>query len=340
MRIRQARPLFLTTTTLLLPSLIIASDIDCSHIRVQKKSFDLSGLGGPHSVSHIVKEPPSISNTTYTIDICQPLVVPKKTPKEDSCPNFTRVCGIERIINSADDSSTIRSVRPIAGNFDHGRPIDAAVTRLKTSASHGDSQKEGLRMELHGGRYPQTKAGRKQTAVIEFLCDKEAEDEAPDRRRAAKEDEEDEEDEDEPDTEGQNLRFISYGPVDDEESQEDVLRLEWLTKHACEDAMNGDDDDSNGHWGFFTWFIIMYVPSAATSMTVHTNTENTSAFLATATYLIFGSWLNYNRYGARGWDLLPHGDTIRDIPYLMKDWTRRVINTAQGGGSRGGYSAV
>lgn len=65
-----------------------------------------------------------------------------------------------------------------------------------------------------------------------------------------------------------------------------------------------------------------------------------SAFLCIAAYLIFGSWLNYNRHGARGWDLLPHGDTIRDIPYLMQDWIRRVVNTLQGGGSRGGYSAV
>lgn len=63
-------------------------------------------------------------------------------------------------------------------------------------------------------------------------------------------------------------------------------------------------------------------------------------FLATASYLIFGSWLNYTRYGARGWDLLPHGDTLRDVPYLFKDWTRRVLNTVQGSGSRGGYSAV
>ena len=65
-----------------------------------------------------------------------------------------------------------------------------------------------------------------------------------------------------------------------------------------------------------------------------------SAFLGTATYLIFGSWLNYNRYGARGWDLLPHGDTIRDVPYLLKEWMRRVLDTVQGRGSRGGYSAV
>jgi hypothetical protein len=63
-------------------------------------------------------------------------------------------------------------------------------------------------------------------------------------------------------------------------------------------------------------------------------------FLATASYLIFGSWLNYNRYGARGLDLLPHGDTLRDIPYLLRDLVRRVLNTLQSTGGRGGYSAV
>ena len=199
MRIPHARP-FLLTSSLLFPSLIIGSDIDCSHIRVQKKSFNFSGLSGPHSVSHIVEEPPSISNTTYTIDICQPLKVPKNTPKADTCPNFTRVCAIERILNQADDTSTIAHVRPIAGNFDHGRPIDAAITRLKTSASHDDSKKEGLRVVLHGGQYPQSKNGRKQKAVIEFLCDKEAEDENDDkedrRRRSQKTNSEDQDDED------------------------------------------------------------------------------------------------------------------------------------------------
>jgi hypothetical protein len=65
-----------------------------------------------------------------------------------------------------------------------------------------------------------------------------------------------------------------------------------------------------------------------------------SVFLGVAAYLIFGSWLNYNRYGARGWDLIPHGDAIRDIPYVMKDFGRRVATTVQGPGTRGGYSAV
>ena len=65
-----------------------------------------------------------------------------------------------------------------------------------------------------------------------------------------------------------------------------------------------------------------------------------SAFMGVAAYLIFGSWLNYNRYSARGWDLVPHSETIRDVPYLLRDWIRRVVNTIQGGGSRGGYSVL
>jgi hypothetical protein len=69
-------------------------------------------------------------------------------------------------------------------------------------------------------------------------------------------------------------------------------------------------------------------------------TAVSSVFLGIAAYLIFGSWLNYNLHGARGWDLLPHSDMIRDLPYLMKDLVRSLLNTLQGSGNRGGYSAV
>lgn len=62
--------------------------------------------------------------------------------------------------------------------------------------------------------------------------------------------------------------------------------------------------------------------------------------MALAAYLVFGAWLNYNRYGARGWDLMPHGDTIRDIPYILKDWARRLTSSFSSGGGRGGYSAI
>ncbi|KAK6346201.1 hypothetical protein TWF730_010532 [Orbilia blumenaviensis] len=121
----------------------------------------------------------------------------------------------------------------------------------------------------------------------------------------------------EPDTDGKDsnsLKFVSY-------EGDQTLTLEWRTKYACEKVPGETPAPSQGSWGFFTWFIVI-------------------AFLAVAAYLIFGSWLNYNKYGARGWDLLPHSDTLRDLPYLIKDFLRRAVNTFQGSGGRGGYSAI
>ncbi|KFY52520.1 hypothetical protein V496_08383 [Pseudogymnoascus sp. VKM F-4515 (FW-2607)] len=280
-----------------------------------KHNFDLSALDGPHSVMHSVEQPPSWLNTTYTINICRPLVPDSNVKKDERCPGPTRVCAIERLVH--EETTTISRVIPIAGdlqNFDGGSLLDATYTRLRTAPSPADQAREGIRVELHGGYYNK----RKQRAVVEFLCDpdvtgvEEEEESALDVYRRAEE--------------GGNgttkatkpLVFKKYGP-EGAKGEVDVLTLEWRTKFACENVEGGGKE--KGSWGFFTWFIII-------------------GFLSIATYLIFGSWLNYNRYGARGWDLLPHGDTIRDVPYLVKDWSRRVFNTVQDSGSRGGYSAV
>lgn len=96
-----------------------------------------------------------------------------------------------------------------------------------------DVNKEGVRVELHGGVYPPL--GEKQKAVVEFICDK-----------------------DKTGLEGQerggkvidgvmSLKYSGY--------EENVLKLEWRTKQACEQQAGGGDGGS--HWGFFTWFIIM-----------------------------------------------------------------------------------
>ncbi|ELR01640.1 hypothetical protein GMDG_00016 [Pseudogymnoascus destructans 20631-21] len=307
-----------TLLSLLLPLLLPLSaaalgTIDCSKMLADKHNFDLSALDGPHSVMHGVEQPPSFLNTTYTINICRPLVPDSDVKKEERCPGPTRAPNQRK-------TTTISRVIPIAGdlqNFPGGTLLDASYTRLRTAPSPADQAREGIRVELHGGSYN----GRKQKAVVEFLCDPEVE---------GTEEEEGEEgvlDVYRRKEEGGNsttratkaLVFKKYGP-EGAKGEVDVLTLEWWTKYACE-SVEGGGGKEKGSWGFFTWFIII-------------------AFLSTAAYLIFGSWLNYNRYGARGWDLLPHGDTIRDVPYLVKDWSRRVFNTVQDSGSRGGYSAV
>lgn len=71
-----------------------------------------------------------------------------------------------------------------------------------------------------------------------------------------------------------------------------------------------------------------------------------SVILVVASYFIFGAWLNYSRYGgtagaaANGWDALPHADTLRDIPYILREWWGRLVDAWHGNGLRGGYSAV
>ncbi|KID74072.1 Autophagy-related protein 27 [Metarhizium brunneum] len=329
--------------------------LHCENILIHGYKFNLEKLKGPHSV--VTSKYDSVThthhNTTYTLDVCQPLKKSGTSKSTEECPNGTRVCAISRFIQG--DVDKVETVTAIAGSLENvgGSQFEYEATRLNGSDSNSDSKKQGLRLVLKGGKHPLSgpvKDRREQKAVVEFLCDpdkegNEGEWESEDkysklrRREDKKEDDKDDKDgKDGKDGDGDKdesfgehqlksdkaaLLWESYGP----EKDADVLRLTWHTKYACEkrdgdnDNKNGDGGDSSASWGFFTWLVIV-------------------AFLGIAAYLIFGSWLNYNRYGARGWDLLPHGDTIRDIPYLLKDWTRRVLNTVQGTGSRGGYSAV
>ncbi|KPM45652.1 hypothetical protein AK830_g873 [Neonectria ditissima] len=352
-------------SALLLPALAAPvlglASLRCDNIRVDGHSFDLSQLKGPHSVvtTRYESSPPSHFNTTYTLDVCAPLEL-GKAKKGERCPNGTRVCAITRFLKDEDEMDTIADINPIAGALENygGTRFDYSLTRLKTSDSTSDSQKEGLRLVLKGGKHHpiggSAKDDRPQKAIIEFICDRnktgtegewtsedkytklrvrdEEKNEDGDKKEDGDKGSDDGKEEDgDKDKDGEDLseehqlKYENSSLIWDgfpSEKDADVLRLTWYTKYACEKREEGDDDgDDSTHWGFFTWFVIV-------------------AFLGIAAYLVFSSWLNYNRYGARGWDLLPHSDSIRDVPYLMKDWVRRVLNTVQGTGNRGGYSAV
>jgi len=319
---RSFYPLFLLPATI-----YAAGTIDCEHIRADGKSFQLSALKGRKSVNFQESTPPSITNTTFTVDICAPLQKLPGIPSNEQCEGGTRICGIKRIFENG--INITQQVIPIAGDYStsNGRHLDAKFTRLKDGESHEDAEREGLRAELHGGMYETVP----QMAYIEFLCDKDwtgnegFEEESKIESIARREEPEDGGDEeiDLPDLDkGKAISFVGYKMEGDAK----VLRMTWKTKFACEDAV--EDSPSGGTkagWGFFTWLLII-------------------VFLLVAAYIIFGSWLNYNRYGARGWDLLPHGDTIRDLPYIVKDLATGMMDKMRGGGgggiSRGGYSAV
>lgn len=321
---------------LLLPAAISAVTLDCKHIRVDKQDFNFEALGGPKDVHNQIRHPLFISNTTYTIDICDKLKRDSDIETKYQCPQGTQVCGITREYRPEDkgkkEEPRPQEVTPIAGEFTatEGRKLEPKFTRLKDSSSNDDAKKEGLRIELHGGMSEDKK---KQKAIIEMICDKDMEgtegfangqkmmgfDAYAMMQKREEGDGKDREDEEPlPDLDKDKaLKFVSYKTEKDDVG---VLRLEWKTKYACEGA-EAPSTPSKGSWGFFTWFLIV-------------------VFLLIATYIIFGSWLNYNRYGARGWDLIPHGDTIRDIPYIVKDWTSGVAGRMSSNGNRGGYSAV
>lgn len=169
------------------------------------------------------------------------------------------VCGIERSYVPDDETWGITGVIPVAGNYETGGggSFDPKIIRLKAA----DADAEGVRIEMHGGKYPFfSNTGRKQQAVFEFICDHDRTGleglEDADTRNFRKRVDQGLGDPEKKDEEVNSLRFKSYGPVDDI----DVLRLDWLTKKACEDEEDDDSDDekkSDGHWGFFTWFIVM-----------------------------------------------------------------------------------
>lgn len=203
------------------------------------------------------------------------------------------MCGIRRGIQG--DTDSVTEVIPIAGDLkNHGMgDLDAKITRLKTSDSSADAQKEGLRIVLRGGHHTVSGQRREQRAVVELLCDAErtgkegewdpkddryepGQDEAGDgegdaagRRRRQEDGGEDggggggeDGDGDEEKPEHQLLRpdsaliFDSYGPMADT-ANVDVLRLTWHTKYACEGLPDEEYPDNKQHWGFFTWFVIM-----------------------------------------------------------------------------------
>ena len=200
------------------------------------------------------------------------------------------VCGVEYEYDG-DGHKSVSEVIPIAGEFQHnGLALDPKYTRLKDSDSHADAGQEGVRIELHGGRYPyDDRQGTKQKVFIEMLCDHDRtglegdlgdgrvplddderrkhmarinsekdDDEIDDPNEGGNDGEEDDDDAD------RSLQFVSYKEEGEGKEKRGVLRLEWRTKWACEgmaDAGGDDDDDdkedNNKHWGFFTWFIIV-----------------------------------------------------------------------------------
>lgn len=205
----------------------------------------------------------------FTLDICN------KLKDEVGCHPGTKVCGVREDIDLDGISNSTFHPIDIAGTYttDTGRKIDAKFELLRNSRSNSDVAREGLRATLHGGKYPDTKNGTDQRAIIEFVCDKERSGLDDEKKGDGEEEKNDGSDKEKPagdktekfikrdgsQCEGgdQSLRFCGYANEKSDKGKDvKTLRLEWRTKYACEDVQ-ASDPGSSSHWGFFTWFIIM-----------------------------------------------------------------------------------
>lgn len=186
------------------------------------------------------------------------------------------MCGIRETVDLSGNSNQTAIVPiDIAGTYvlNNGRKLDAQFTLLRKSQSNLDVSREGVRAELHGGRFPfdDKKKGMDQRAIVEFVCDPE--------REGNEDDEMDDGEHEEPPKDGEggdkeekrvarrdekgpekcedtkaSLRFCGYEDEEPETNKKvKTLRLEWRTKYACKNTLI----DQSSRWGFFTWFIIM-----------------------------------------------------------------------------------
>jgi hypothetical protein len=262
---RLSRVHSIISSLILLPLLASALTFDCANIRTKGRHYDFSKLSGSHSLTTIEETPPTIKTTTYTIDICNRLKIGNDNPLErchggargkciPRCGYFNysnqpllAVCSITTSYNTVDNTTQVDKVIDIAGEYhtSAGRNMDATPEPLD----------QGIRLVLNGGRYPWEK-GRKQRAVIDFICDSDrtgleglnGKGDSKGKRERRSDDEDEKGDE-------KSLRFESYGPSEDN-ADVDELKLVWLTQYACKD--NKEDGGKDGsHWGFFTWFIVM-----------------------------------------------------------------------------------
>lgn len=182
-------------------------------------------------------------------------------------PVLSIVCGFEEI-RIFETNEVQENALPIAG-LDPlgGGSKDPEVTRLKTQ----DPSTEGIRVKLSGGKITDNvrspTRGKPASAVIEFQCDpdrtgleglKDDNDIDQQMSRLGRRDDDDGDDDDKSKDKTRSLQYKSFDLIDDESY---VLRLDWKTKYACEDYKRENPSEPSGsgggHWGLFTWLIIM-----------------------------------------------------------------------------------
>lgn len=67
-----------------------APAFSCDKVEVGQHKYNFQGLAGPHTVVTHEYARPTYHNTTYTLDLCAPLMRKGEVPAEEACPEGTR----------------------------------------------------------------------------------------------------------------------------------------------------------------------------------------------------------------------------------------------------------
>ncbi|CDR41622.1 RHTO0S06e03576g1_1 [Rhodotorula toruloides] len=291
---RPRRTLAAAVCTWLSAASLVHAAWDCSALTVGGNSFDLSQVKGTHSWEDEVQTPPTVTKTRYTFSPCSSLPDPPSSAPDDDCPSGTRLC-MRTFSSRSGLEDRLLSTTVVPVAGEIGK----GEMEVKAGEKEGKKSKEEWVLEMGGGSYN----GVEQRVRVDMKCDKGAKETSP--------------------------------TVQDYDSKAGVLSLSWTTFAACptgnsdppkEDAPRRDDDKEedggardpvgkSGGMGFFSWFF-------------------TLLFLGLLGYFAIGSYHNYTTYGATGWDMIPHRDVWRDLPYVVSDLFKGR------GGSRNGYSAL
>lgn len=194
--------------------------IDCSVKELA--DFDFESIKGTHSVTLLRDTPPTQTNYTWYIGICEPI-----SDSIEDCPKNSDICGITKINVKKDSSkgSIVSQIVGISSNLEKS---------YKVTGKENDKDEDRRVLILYKGA---NWGNNLVDAELEFVC--------PDKK--------------DKDDIGK-LSLVNWNENKVQLSMKTHAVCALSGKHKQPDDKNGNKDEEDGEsWGWFTWIFIFLV---------------------------------------------------------------------------------
>lgn len=216
------------------------------------------------------------------------------------------VCGIQTITLEG-QTPVVAEVIPVSGDLNGAAAANVAERRVGANTAQKGQSAVGV--TLVGGQWGDVEA--MQTA-IKFVCDPTISDATPDPATLQSTGS---------DTAG--LKFVSWDEM--------TLKLQWDTAVVCDQALvrAAQENDNNQP---------QETPTASSTAYRIVKYILVGILLFAGAYFGATAISNY-RKGARGTGLLPSSETVTDVPYVARDFFRKIgSGFSRSDSSRDGYA--